>query len=209
MITKEISKLCKKRKSIYNIKGSDNVNWIGDGSALYPLYKFNDLDKPACLALLDIPDGEEESIGYFDYLLHSIHILGDLQQSDRLLPNDGLTVVIHGESYKTYVIDNEILFINEKYFKPIKDIIKNENNVIRCFLRYDKEQKFVVVKSGFTVIAIICTSNVLSLKYIETMREYLRICEITLKSNSSNNDAFADINQQTFEDCEFTEGGGT
>ena len=100
--------VCKKRKSIYNIKSSDGVNWIGNDEALYPLYKFKELDKSACYALLDIPDGKEDSIAYFDCIQWNPKLLEDEGQNDKLLPDDGMTIV------KTFTVDDAIYFVDEK-----------------------------------------------------------------------------------------------
>lgn len=200
MITKEISVLCKKRKSIYNIKSSDGVNWIGNDEALYPLYKFKELDKSACYALLDIPDGKEDSMAYFDCIRWNPKLLEDEGRNDKLLPDDGMTMVKSGNSYKTFTVDDAIYFVNEKYFKPIKDLRENTQNVIRYFIRKDGCRRYIVVKNGFIPIAIIGTSSILSREYIVSMYEYLKVCEMTLAAEEKE---YTDSEvQQTFEEID-------
>ena len=59
MKIKQIESILKARKTIILFQDSENVQWLGDGSAAYPIFGLPNLTEQAIYTLFDIPEDKK------------------------------------------------------------------------------------------------------------------------------------------------------
>lgn len=116
---KKIQTLLRQIKTI-RIRHGQSAQWIGDGSALYPVYNLPHLDERAMQTILDIDDDAWDKYDYEDFDIMKFcedDVLEGMIQLDRL----EITLHWKGRDLIPLIGDGKIYYIQAKYLKPYDD----------------------------------------------------------------------------------------
>lgn len=155
MKIKKIAQICAGQKTIYvhnqECKGDLVRQWVGDGSAMYPLDGLPYMDDEALLALMDVPIDKRDKWTVRDVGLGSLVSLDDIDPDEvDILPydltvNTGRTLMpFDGGARGT-------LWIQQRYLAPTDDI-----DIVRyCARPATDGGRVIAVKSGLVLMGII------------------------------------------------------
>lgn len=155
MKIKKIAQICAGQKTIYvhnqECKGDLVRQWVGDGSAMYPLDGLPYMDDEALLALMDVPIDKRDKWTVRDVGLGSLVSLDDIDPDEvDILPydltvNTGRTLMpFDGGARGT-------LWIQQRYLAPTDDI-----DIVRYYARPTTGGgRVIAVKSGLVLMSII------------------------------------------------------
>ena len=155
MKIKKIAQICAGQKTIYvhnqECKGDLVRQWVGDGSAMYPLDGLPYMDDEALLALMDVPIDKRDKWTVRDVGLGSLVSLDDIDPDEvDILPydltvNTGRTLMpFDGGARGT-------LWIQQRYLAPTDDI-----DIVRYYARPTTGGgRVIAVKSGLVLMGII------------------------------------------------------
>lgn len=155
MKIKKIAQICAGQKTIYvhnqECKGDLVRQWVGDGSAMYPLDGLPYMDDEALLALMDVPIDKRDKWTMRDVGLGSAVSLDDVDPDEvDVLPydltvNNGRTLMpFDGGARGT-------LWIQQRYLAPTDDI-----DIVRYYARPTTGGgRVIAVKSGLVLMSII------------------------------------------------------
>lgn len=155
MKIKKIAQICAGQKTIYvhnqECKGDLVRQWVGDGSAMYPLDGLPYMDDEALWALMDVPIDKRDKWTVRDVGLGSLVSLDDIDPDEvDILPydltvNTGRTLMpFDGGARGT-------LWIQQRYLAPTDDI-----DIVRYYARPTTGGgRVIAVKSGLVLMSII------------------------------------------------------
>ena len=170
MKLKAIEAICKARKTIIVTTGP-NGQWIGDGSAFYPIYDLPDLDENIILTIFDVPEDER---GKWVYNWHQMQALNfaDLDDSERLVQADMLVLQYGGRSLAAIATREHISFLDTTYLKPYK------RGSYELYERMSTAgQVYFTVKSGFELIGVIAPCSVVTKDIAEKLERMAVLCQ--------------------------------
>lgn len=165
MEVRKIINICKKKKHI-TLFNAENVQWISDGFAAYPLWRLPKFDERSIRATYDLPDAM------------NVHIRNDMPMnydfSDVVLGEnqvfyEKIQLPIGGEGKVASLFTQAgVTFIDPKYLDPIED-----NGDISLYERINETgELYVAVKRGMLVEAIIMPiKKVIPKGYIDDLKE--------------------------------------
>lgn len=171
---KEIQAICKKTKAIRLYENETNVlQWIGDGYAIYPLFKMPIFKEDTIFAAFDIPDEKKP-----DYLFKMEPLPEELSFADTVEGEEHieikmrLSILVGKIVLEPLYLDREIMFIDTAYLKPIADYSE---------LEYYKRisamgNRYIAVKSGLILVAVIIPQFI-SAELTEEMETVAAACK--------------------------------
>lgn len=123
MIIKNIARLCRERKRICLYDDQNGgCQWIGDGSAAYPLFGMPVIDERTVFAVLDIPedkrDGYLVSYSAWPERLNS----GDEDDTERVLSPSDCGLVFKDMKLMPARTGRGLWFYDPKYRNPLRDL---------------------------------------------------------------------------------------
>lgn len=160
MKIKKIAYLCNKEGAfiIKNKVDKEGVvtQWLGDGSAFYPLLGAPMLDKEGLCTMFDITEKRRENtVVECDEMSERVNI-GDMNSGDiRLVPVE-LSICYHGTTILPLQAAKEIILIQEKYLEPLDD----EKELLELYRREANGQTYVVIKAGMMIRGIVAPYTV-------------------------------------------------
>ena len=168
MIIKNLAARCRKRKriDIFSDKARD-IQWIGDGSAYYPMYGIPWVDKEQVLFLFDVPEkNRTETI-----VIEKGNIQKALDVSDGAADNEAVAINLPmffgGKMIYPAITSQGIAFYDADAFNPIKD-----TEDAKLYERYtDKGELYFVAKAGMMVEAVILPLNIKAKELLERMTQ--------------------------------------
>lgn len=155
MKIKKIAQICAGEKTIYvhnqSCKGDLVRQWVGNGSAMYPLDGLPYMDDEALLALFDVSTDKRDSWTVRDVGLGSLVSLDDIDPDEvDILPYD-LTVNTGRTLMPFDGGTRGTLWIQQRYLAPTDDI-----DIVRYCARPTTGGGCVItVKSGLVLMSII------------------------------------------------------
>lgn len=75
---------------------------------------------------------------------------------------------------RTY--DGDLLFYDENYLSPLSDVMKNSEYMAMTVRRAANGQRYIAVKDGFHILAIIMPVQVLCEKFLADLQEFEALC---------------------------------
>lgn len=121
MKIKAIEQILKASKTIiYFNHGS--CQWIGDGSAFYPLSDLPHLTNGEFFAIFDIPEDKRSKFYFSEIPLPESINISDYDKTERILERGTLAFVKDGQVFELLPSPCcGITFINQRYLKPFAD----------------------------------------------------------------------------------------
>lgn len=72
--------------------------------------------------------------------------------------------------------DGELVFYDENYLQPLADVLKDSDYVEMTVRRLENGQRYIVVKDGFDILAIIMPMKVVNEEFLADLQEFETLC---------------------------------
>ena len=164
----------------YSDDGDILTQYIGDGSAVYPVVGLPQLDKESLLTIFDVP--EKDRGNYF------VKTLGvpagisfeDTDETERHVEREGISIIYSGRTLKPIRTTRGLVFIESRYLSPVADVL----DVLELYERRTAEgTPYIVAKAGFLLQAVIMPYDVINQQFVESLQDLTRECEFSLSEN--------------------------
>lgn len=151
MKIKSIAAICKKNKNIaiferYSDDGDILTQYIGDGSAVYPVVGLPQLDKESLLTIFDVPEKDRDN-----YFVKTLGVpagisFEDTDETERHVEREGISIIYSGRTLKPIRTTRGLVFIESRYLSPVADVL----DVLELYERRTAEgAPYIVAKAGF------------------------------------------------------------
>lgn len=162
MKIKSIAAICKKNKQVvlfnrYSDSGTIS-QYIGDGSAVYPISGLPELDEESILTIFDVPEKQRE-----DWLVRYRDIpegisFEDTDATEKIIEQGNLSIVYSGKTLKPLQTRRGLVFIESRYLSPVSDVL----DVLELYE------------------AVIMPCDVISAQIVQRLQELTRQCAVSL-----------------------------
>lgn len=160
--------------------------YLSSGHSIYKAQEFPDITgRSQIAAVLDIEPKKLKKIqieeercksreDVFGYNFSEGSVTGEMD-----ITKLEFAAVVDGNIYTAFRCENnELIFFDEQLLAPLKHRIKDEGAYLNYTVRmHPKGHKYIVIKDGFEVLAAILPANVLSERYLKSLREFNAMCE--------------------------------
>lgn len=181
MKIKSIAAICKKNKQVvlfnrYSDSGTIS-QYIGDGSAVYPISGLPELDEESILTIFDVPEKQRE-----DWLVRYRDIpegisFEDTDATEKIIEQGNLSIVYSGKTLKPLQTRRGLVFIESRYLSPVSDVL----DVLELYERVTPfGAPYIVAKAGFLLQAVIMPCDVISAQFVQRLQELTRQCAVSL-----------------------------
>lgn len=176
MKIKQIESILKQEKTII-VAETECFQWLGNGSALYPVHGLPKLTKENIFTLFDIAEDKQEKF-YFDERPLPAHLnFDDSDSSEQMIERGSMAFIAEGRVLEPLKTSQGIAFINSRYLKPFS----NEANGYELYERTDTNGRiYIAVKSGFILLGIIIPYDLVSNEFIQMLESVLELSRIAL-----------------------------
>ena len=175
MQIKKIVALCKKRKLVTLYETKDEVQWLGDGIAIYPLS--NDMPfftKELFCSLYDVTDKQSEKIEFKVEDMPSSVEVADAVPNETQCEEIDISICFGGKRLIPIKTSEGVVYLDKEHLAPIGDI---QMDMVFFFERITKGHRYIVIKCGFDVVAVIEAQPVITEKFCETLKEVAELTE--------------------------------
>ena len=168
MKIKKLARLCSARKRIQLFDG-ETVQYIGDGSAVYPVWGMPELDKESLMVVFDIPEKKQKDFFISREPAPESINLKDLDETEQLVERlgfemDGMVLLRTGKG---------LAMIAGKYLAPIED----EEN-LELYERTGKDgAQYIAAKAGFDLLALISEVQVTA-EFVDKLADLLELAAV-------------------------------
>ncbi len=182
MKLKKIAALCNKTKNFALYDKSDSAGkasqWLGDGSAAYPLHGLPLLDEDSLCKMFDITEKKRAGL-YFTRRDWDEGINAeDTDPGETALEEMELGVICMGRELIPLMGRKGIIFIDSKYLAPLEE----EMGMLRMFERKTADNRtYIAVKAGLLIRAVISPVEAVNDKFINQLYDMLRECKRALQ----------------------------
>lgn len=163
MKIKSIAAICKKNKNIaiferYSDDGDILTQYIGDGSAVYPVIGLPPLDAESLLTIFDVPEKDRDN-----YFVKTLGIpagisFEDTDATERQVEREGISIIYSGRTLKPIHTTRGLVFIESRYLAPVADVL----DVLELYERRTTDgAPYIVAKAGFLLQAVIMPYDVI------------------------------------------------
>ena len=177
MKIKSIAAICKKNKNIaiferYSDDGDILTQYIGDGSAVYPVIGLPPLDAESLLTIFDVPEKDRDN-----YFVKTLGIpagisFEDTDATERQVEREGISIIYSGRTLKPIHTTRGLVFIESRYLAPVADVL----DVLELYERRTTEgTPYIVAKAGFLLQAVIMPYDVINQQFVESFSRLKRI----------------------------------
>lgn len=174
MQIKKIVTLCKKRKLVTLYETKDEVQWLGDGIAIYPLCDMPYFTADLFCSLYDITDKQSEKIAFQISGMPSTVDVSDAVENETQCEVIDISIYFGGNRLIPIKTSEGIVYIDKEHLAPIGDL---EMDMVFFFERNTDGHRYIVVKCGFNVVAILVPQPVITEKFCETLKEIAELTE--------------------------------
>lgn len=179
---KSIAAICKKNKNIaiferYSDDGDILTQYIGDGSAVYPVIGLPPLDAESLLTIFDVPEKDRDN-----YFVKTLGIpagisFEDTDATERQVEREGISIIYSGRTLKPIHTTRGLVFIESRYLAPVADVL----DVLELYERRTTDgAPYIVAKAGFLLQAVIMPYDVINQQFVESLQALTRECEFAL-----------------------------
>ena len=180
MKIKSIAAICKKNKNIaiferYSDDGDILTQYIGDGSAVYPVVGLPQLDKESLLTIFDVPEKDRDN-----YFVKTLGVpagisFEDTDETERHVEREGISIIYSGRTLKPIRTTRGLVFIESRYLSPVADVL----DVLELYERRTAEgTPYIVAKAGFLLQEVIMPYDVINQQFVESLQDLTRECSL-------------------------------
>lgn len=177
MKIKQIESILKGKKTII-ILNTPSCQWLGDGSAFYPVYNLPKLTQENIFTIFDIPEDKRDKF-FFDEQDAPAHInFDDDDINEQMLDRSRFVdIFAGGRTLEALATSDGISFIEKRYLKPFADI----EDGCELYERIDKNgEPYIAAKNGFIIIGIIKPYDLINEKFIQILESMLGLSRAAL-----------------------------
>lgn len=182
MKIKSIAAICKKNKNIaiferYSDDGDILTQYIGDGSAVYPVVGLPKLDKESLLTIFDVPEKDRDN-----YFVKTLGVpagisFEDTDETERHVEREGISIIYSGRTLKPIRTTRGLVFIESRYLSPVADVL----DVLELYERITPHgTPYIVAKAGFLLQAVIMPYDVISQQFVDNLKRLTEQCVLSL-----------------------------
>ena len=155
MKLQKLKKLCVKNSGITIFESSECM-WLGDGSAMYPIYDIPKLTDEQVYAVFDIPSEKRSSVEIVRVKMPQGYNFGDTDASESMLEPAPLTISCYGYELLPYsTVQGQAVFISREHLKPVDD------PGLSLFVRRSSNGgKYIAIKRGIILVGVILSPPV-------------------------------------------------
>ena len=173
MIFKNLTALCRAHKRIILYGDPEELQWAGDGGAIYPLHGMPGMVEEDLRAVFDVPEKDEEKflIDHHLTLPEGICYKEVDQKGETQLRPEAWILKRYDKLFVPVQTSRGLRFYNPDYLKPLKDL----QNTLELYERHAADgSMYFAVKSGMLLQAIVLP---LAPDYGKLLEELLEICQ--------------------------------
>lgn len=172
MIIKKVIDICKKFKTLMLYDG-EQMQWISDGRAFYPLYGLPRFGMDMIAKTFDIPEEKIEKMT----LLHDTGLpkefdFEDYNENEEICERAWVDFC---DGTITYTTPDGIAFLREVHLAPLADIPPDMMTV--CERKNRAGKRYYVVKQGFMISAVITSCDMVDERMVEKTERIARLCK--------------------------------
>lgn len=182
MKIKSIAAICKKNKNIaiferYSDDGDILTQYIGDGSAVYPVVGLPQLDKESLLTIFDVPEKQREDWFVQVAGIPSKISFEDTDANEKPVEREAISIAYSGKTLKPLQTRRGLVFIESRYLSPVSDIL----DVLELYERITpRGTPYIVAKAGFLLQAVITPYDVISQQFVDNLKRLTEQCVLSL-----------------------------
>ena len=182
MKIKAIEAICKAHKHI-TLCNTERGQWIGVGSAAYPLRNIPMLTEDHLFAIFDIPE-DKQSRFYIESKseLPSEYDFSDATKYENLLEPYPIEISAYGGIIVPIVTSLGVVFINKKYLKPFED---SERGVDLYERVNDAGRLYIAVKDGFMLCGIILPIDIINEEFAGQLKKLYELTNVSLQNQAA------------------------
>lgn len=179
MILKKIIGFCKSEEYIALYEGED-IQYLSDGHAVYPLNNVPHFDIDTLCATYDITGKKKEKITTRHLALPESVSFEDSIDNESICEVNPIKVSINGVTYVQVLTSTGCEFIDGKYLAPLSD---TNEDMLRIYERVSADgTTYFAVKEGFILVAVILPAVLLNQKTLEELKAFVARCEVHMKN---------------------------
>lgn len=182
MKIKSIAAICKKNKNIaiferYSDDGDILTQYIGDGSAVYPVIGLPPLDAESLLTIFDVPEKQREDWFVQVAGIPSEISFEDMDANEKPVEREAISIAYSGKTLKPLQTRRGLVFIESRYLSPVSDIL----DVLELYERITPGgTPYIVAKAGFLLQAVIMPYDVISQQFVDNLKRLTEQCVLSL-----------------------------
>lgn len=187
MVVKKIIQNCKKTKCIMLFEQPENdLQWIGDGYSLYPLYQMPKFDSETLCRAYDISEKQRNNIAFrHEDSLPTAFCYKDIENGEHICDPIQMSLIHDGAIVQPYLTSQGIKFLNQRYMQPCDD---EGEMFLEVYERFTKDgQMYFAIKSGMMLLAIIPPMKIVSKKFVDTLQDLYVRSKVILESEEEPN----------------------
>lgn len=174
MKIKQIEAILKQEKTII-VAETSNCQWLGNGSAFYPVHGLPKLTKENIFTLFDIAEDKRDKFYFEERPLPAYLNFDDGDDSEQMLERGSIAFIAEGRTLEPLKTSQGLAFINSRYLKPFS----NEPNGYELYERTDENGHiYIAVKAGFILLGVIAPYDLVGDKFIQTLETVLELSRV-------------------------------
>lgn len=164
---KQIESICKKRKTVITTEAAGS-QWIGDGSAFYPVSGLPKLTRENIFTIFDVPWDKRENF-YFDQReLPGINF-EDVDPTEKLCGKGDSYVIYNGLTLCPIAASQGLMLLDAKYLKPFY----GTDDGFDVYERINSQGvSYFAIKQGFILLGIILPVSIPWKPLINLLRDW-------------------------------------
>lgn len=175
MKIKRVESILKARKTIITYHTEDKCQWIGDGSAFYPIYNMPTLTEENIFVMFDVAESKRDKFFFAERELPDNLSFEDADATEVMLDRAEYAINYGGRNLEPLKTSQGVAFINKRYLSPFE---KTDNG----YELYERTAKsgdiYFAVKSGFLLLGIVAPYDLVSENFIMKLKELLVMSQI-------------------------------
>ena len=182
MKIKSVAAVCRRSKALclYDSMaagGGSGTQWLGDGSALYPLGGLPYLEEENIYTMFDISDKQRSKILFRHEPLPGGINFQDIDPDEAPLERGKLSFAVDGKVLQPLRTRQGIVFIDAAYLSPFADAA----DMIELYERATASGRlFIAVKLGMLLVGVIFPYDLIRKEFVEMMENLLNQCRVAL-----------------------------
>lgn len=183
MRIKKIEAICKASRRIVVLWDREGeCQWLGDGSAFYPVYGLPLLTEEHIFTMFDIPEDKRSKYLFTETEMPATYNFTDHCDSEVPLVREELSLIRYGVTLIPFKTSEGITFVDKRYLKPLED---SENEYVLCERTAGNGQVYIVAKQGFLLAGVIMPCAVVDKTFVEGLKTLHQLSTVKLSSGAA------------------------
>ena len=177
---KKIEAICKAARRIVVLWGGE-CQWIGDGSAFYPVYGLPILTEENIYTMFDISEDKRSKFVFTETEMPATYNFSDQCDSEVPLVREEISVIRYGMTLIPFKTSEGITYVDRRYLKPLED---GENEYVLCERTAKNGQVYIVAKQGFLLAGVIMPAAAVDKAFVDQLKTLYQLSEVKLSKGS-------------------------